>query len=502
MKINFSENEYWYGGYVVDGMKMPLDANSSATIDLTINNSLNQAVPFFVSSKGRYLWRDAGFKAIFENGIIELPDDVIVAGGFSSLRGAYLAAMKKHFPFHHETPAKELFEKPIYNSWIELTFFQNQQAIEQYAVDILNNGLPAGVLMIDDGWSNSYGDWQFHSGHFPSPKKMINRLKDMGYQVMLWVCPFVTPDTVKYREARDKKLLVTNKNGEPFITKWWNGYSAVLDMTNPKACEWLDGQLNDLVKLGVDGFKFDAGDSIYYDRENVTFAKATPNEQSIAWAKFGEKYAFNEYRVTFKAGGRPILQRLCDKNHAWGENGIVSLIPDTLAQGIMGYPYSCPDMIGGGEYLNFQECSDNLDQELFVRHSEIACLMPAMQFSAAPYRVLDKIHFRAIQKAIAIRKVYSKDILALVDHAAKTGEPIVRYMAYEFPDSGAEKIIDQFMLGSQFLVAPIVVKGQYTRKVFLPKGMWRTNDNEELMGNDDFVILQSDFGKPIILNRC
>lgn len=99
--------------------------------------------------------------------------------------------------------------------------------------------------------------------------------------------------------------------------------------------------------MGVDGFKFDAGDSMYYRDDNVTFGRVTPDEQSRLWAEFGEQYPYNEYRASFRAGGYALLQRLCDKDHSWGENGIASLIPDTLLQGITGHAYGCPDMIAG-----------------------------------------------------------------------------------------------------------------------------------------------------------
>ena len=51
---------------------------------------------------------------------------------------------------------------------------------------------------------------------------------------------------------------------------------------------------------------------------------------------------------------KSIMQRLWDKAHSWGEEGVLSLTSDVLLQGITGHPYYRPDMIGGGEYLNFQ----------------------------------------------------------------------------------------------------------------------------------------------------
>lgn len=48
-------------------------------------------------------------------------------------------------------------------------------------------------------------------------------------------------------------------------------------------------------------------------------------------------------------GGQPLVQRLRDRQHSWDLNGLASLIPNGLAQGLAGYAYICPDMIGGGK---------------------------------------------------------------------------------------------------------------------------------------------------------
>ncbi len=81
------------------------------------------------------------------------------------------------------------------------------------------------------------------------------------------------------------------------------------------------------------------------------------------------------------------MQRLCDKDHDWGNSGLAALIPDAIVQSITGHPFLCPDMIGGGEYRNFYD-RNSFDNELVVRWAQIACLMPVMQFSAAPWRIL------------------------------------------------------------------------------------------------------------------
>ncbi|MDF2484060.1 MAG: glycoside hydrolase [Herbinix sp.] len=501
MKKKILENEYWYGACVKYGLNMPFHEKSECILDFSSNTTPNQAMPLLVSSKGRYLWRKAGFKIIFQNGEIEFPDDVLLKSGFENLKGAYLSAMQAHFPFHQKMPSRNLFQKIIYCTWIELTFDQNQKDILKYAQNIIKNGMPAGVLVIDDGWSENYGEWRFHNGKFPEAKKMIERLHEMGFEVMLWVCPFVTADTVAYRDALNRDILIKQEDGNPYIVKWWNGYSAVLDMSNQKAQEWLIQQLKELQSMGVDGFKFDGGDSIYYKTDNLTALKVTPDEHCNLWSKFGEQFEFNEYRASFNAGGYGLLQRLCDKDHSWGNNGINSLIPDSLLQGLTGHPYSCPDMIGGGEYMNFLQAAEaSHDQELFVRHCEIACLMPAIQFSAAPFRILSEENFKAIMRSLEFRNKYIDTILRYVELAAATGEPVIRYMSYEFPEDPVERIIDQFMLGERLLVAPVYQKNCTGREVYLPKGNWKFGE-EELMSKGEIMYIDSVPGCPLVFER-
>ena len=501
MEIKFLENEFWYGSCVKYGVKMPFSVDTKEVIDFSINKTPNQAMPLLLSTKGRVLWRETGYKVEFDNGKMIVPDDCILEKNGDTLKEAYLYAMKKYFPFKNKIPARELFEKVVYNSWIELTFYQNEEDILKYAKNIIASGMPQGVLMIDDGWSEYYGDWRFHSGKFPNPEKMITELKELGFKVMVWICPFISPDSIKFRECEKKGILIKNGKGETLVTRWWNGYSAVLDFSNPETSIWLKEQLDKLQEIGVDGFKFDAGDSIYYNADDITYGNVTPDEQSKLWAEFGEQYPFNEYRVTFKAGGYPLMQRLCDKAHSWGVDGVASLIPDTLLQGLTGHPYGSPDMIGGGEYLNFIDMSSSrLDQELFVRHSEIACLMPAMQFSAAPFRVLNKENFEAILESIKVREKYIDYLLEMLDNTLVTGEPIIRYMSYEFPKENVERIINQFMLGDRYLVAPVYEKDKTGREVYVPQGTW-LYENEKIVSQGEKKYFESVPGIPVILER-
>lgn len=498
MKITFRENEFWYGGYVYGSSSMPVAPGENEVIDLRVNLSPNQAAPLLLSSKGRYIWGEEGFLAEFRENELTITGEVQVSDTEGTLKDAYLEAMRDHFPFGEKKLDERMVRQPVYNTWIELTFYQNEKDVLKYAHSILENDLPAGILMIDDGWSDYYGRWTFSHEKFPHAKEMIAELHQMGFTVMLWLCPFVTADTLAYRQARDMDILIKNTNGKPMITEWWNGYSASLDLSNPEALRWLKTQLDALQDLGVDGFKFDAGDCCFYPESMVTKGNVTPGEMCRLWCTFGEQYTLNEFRAAWKAGGMALMQRLCDKPHDWSIHGVNALLPDTLAQGILGMPFGSPDMIGGGEYLNFQENSDRLDEELFVRHGEIACLLPVMQFSAAPWRVLKKENFEKVRECVRTRENYSAYIERVWHHAEETGEPIVRYMEYEFPGQGMEQVNTQFMLGDRLLVAPICEKGNNSRYVDLPEGKWEQEDHTVLDGGKR-IILDGKPGHPICL---
>ena len=402
-----------------------------------------------------------------------------------SLREAFLFASRTYFPPSGRVPNELLFLSPQYNTWIELMYDQNQSDILKYARGIRGNGFPAGVLMVDDNWQQNYGQWDFRKNKFPDPKAMIASLHADGFKVMLWMCPFVNTNTEAYPELASRHLLLKDKSGAPALIKWWNGESALLDFTNPEAAAWFCRRLDYLQSAyQVDGFKFDGGDSSFY-KGAIAAKPASPNTHSELYGRIGLQYPLNEYRAMWKMGGQPLVERLRDKDHSWAD--LRKLIPNMLLAGLMGYPFSCPDMIGGGEYTSFQAGSI-IDQELVVRSAQCHALMPMMQFSVAPWRVLDKSHLAAVLKAVKIREKHKPYILSLARQSALTGEPMVRSMEYVFPHQGYERVNDQFFLGDQILVAPALKKGARQREVALPAGAWKGHDGKRYAGPAKVVL--------------
>jgi len=481
LKLTLLPNEVWWGGAVTLGRKMPF-GSAPVAVNLDGDNFGNQAAPLLLSSQGRYIWCEQAFAFSVEGDGLRVtsPGHVISYGQAGrTLRTAYAFAAKSFFPTDGKLPDRVLFAAPQYNTWIELMYDQNQRDILKYAHAIVDNGLPAGVLMIDDNWQETYGKWTFHPGRFPDPKAMMKELHALGFKVMVWVCPFVSADSDVYRALARKGFFLMEKPKDPAMVTWWNGKSALLDLTNPGARSWFTGELSRLQSdYGVDGFKLDAGDPRFYKPAYIGHEQVAANDHTRLFAEIGLAFPLNEYRASWKIAGRPLVQRLRDKNHEWADLQV--LIPDLVAAGLLGYTFVCPDMIGGGEFQSFLNTS-TIDQELIVRSAQVHALSPMMQFSVAPWRVLDAAHLSAVKQAVALRQRFTPKILELVKASAATGEPVLRPMAYVFPEGGYEQVNDQFMMGDDLLVAPMLTKAS-ARTVLIPPGRWKADDGTILSG--------------------
>lgn len=476
--VKILKDEYWYGGNVVLGGFLPFGRKSMFYSNDIKNYKYNQAAPFFLSNKGRYIWSDEGFKLKVVCGKIICKNNtskIELFSGFNDLKGAFLAASKKHFPAKSKMPPEIMFKIPQYCTWVELIDNQNQEDIINYAKSIIDNNMPPGEIIIDDGWQNGFGDWVFKKETFPDPHKMIKELQDMNFTVSLWICPFVSKDVPDFDLLVKNNALVRDKNNNLALRRWWNGRDYVLDLTNDFAVNWFMQKCQNLInEYGIKGFKQDAGDARYYKFTDITTKPTDPNKHSELWAKLASKFEYNELRACWKCGGEGYAQRLADKTHRWIRFvGLRSLIPNMLTLGIIGHPFGCPDMIGGGLEIDFDKPEEKYDHELFVRSSQCSCLMPMMQYSKSIWRLKRRYIANLCIEAANYHKKFEDVILDLARKSKETGEPILRYLEYEFPNEGFAKERQQFMLGDKYLVAPIVKKGQKVKKIKLPSGNWK-----------------------------
>lgn len=495
VSLDLLPSEYWWGGHTFKGMKMPYSAKREFRDSLIDNNACNQTVGLLLSSKGRWIWNNEPFRFEFKDGKLSLADNG--KGKFEqgrakeeTLRGAFRESSARYFPADGKMPDELLFTAPQWNTWVELTYNQNQRDVLAYAESIIRNGFKPGVIMIDDTWQHAYGVWDFNYKRFPNPKEMCAKLHKMGFKVMLWVCPYVGLDTWEIREELKNSKecgCIRDNFGNIAIFHWWNGRSACVDFTSPLGRDWFAGKLRYLQnEYGVDGFKFDAGDMSAYafKFKAHTPEGCTAHGQSKAYGEFGLQFPLNEYRTVWQLAGRPLAQRLQDKGNGWHD--LRQCVSDIIACGVLGYSFCCPDMIGGGQWTVFHgERAKKANFKVVARSAQMHALMPMMQFSLNPWRVMtnpgDEKYLKAISKAAKIRERFSDKILKCAKASAKTGEPIAAHMEYAFPGNGFEEICDQWVIDGDLIVAPILSENN-AREVSLPPGKWRDDEGRVHVG--------------------
>ena len=489
--VNPEPDETWRGGTTFYGGDQPYV--STPRRDLSKRSYWNMCAPLFVSTRGRYVWSERPFAFSFTNETMyieyEAEKPIVVKAG-STLREAYLAASRRHFPPAGRMPDELFFARPQFNSWIESQLVGNgQRMIEDYVEAMMKNGFSCGVFMIDDGWApkDRYGDLAFDRELFPEPQSLFGKLRSYGIKTILWTTPYIFDKACFRKEGEQRNLFFRHADGKIYEGSYWPTLPAcgVLNLIDVNVWSPIAARYRQFMdEYGFDGYKFDFTDAeclLNKDRRDARAiplpAGKVPADYTEAWGRFASSFTFNELRAGWKYGGLPLVCRLQDKDHSWED--LRKLVPDVLSAGMIGCAYVCPDMIGGGNAGHFRQASkDNaIDAKLFVRSAQVQALMPMMQFSAAPWRILDKEHLAYCRAAADLHVEFAPHILALARHASQTGEPIVRPMEYVFPHQGLDKCRQQFMLGDKYLVAPVVSPDD-TVEIYLPTGKWRDDEGK------------------------
>lgn len=376
----------------------------------------------------------------------------------------------KHFGHPTELPPEGLFTKPTWTTWARYKTAINQEVVLKFADEIIVNDYPYHVMEIDDRWQVYYGDLEFDPQRFPNPKTMIDELHAKGFKVTTWVIPFLDERSNAFAEGTKNGWLVRQPDGSPYLAPWWQGHGGLLDVTNPSALEWFFERLNRLkVRTGCDGFKFDAGEACFLPDDAVTHQKIHSNEYTKMYVDAVAKHhRLTEVRSGWKNQTAPIFFRQWDKTTSWGlDNGLHSVLTGALAMSMAGYPFTLPDMVGGNEY------DEKADADMMIRWTQLNALLPSMQFSLAPWDYgADATEL--CRRFANLHVEFAPKILEIARASISKGQPIIRPIFWLDPtDERALTCDDEFLLGDEFLVAPVITPNTRKRDVYLTRGKWR-----------------------------
>ncbi len=372
-------------------------------------------------------------------------------------------------------PEKSFIGDTLFCTWTQYPRAISQARILEMAQAIRSRDFPCSTLIIDDRWESGFGELTF-SKDFPDPIEMVASLHKLGFKVLLWVTPFINEETANFKTLAEKGLLVmTMDKTKPSLLKWWGGCAGLVDLTNPEARKWYKDKLLDLKNnIGIDGFKIDGGDAKYQPDPMLSkwHCPIGDSGYSNLLLELFEEIAPNncESRTAWLSQNRKIIWREGGKDSHWGlDNGLQAMVTLGLHLSLMGYDTLIPDMVPGRVQTMISSLPLPTD-ELFIRWTEASAFFPLFQFSYFPWNYSEPTS--AIAKKFAMLHKNLEDYL--LETAENRKVPILRPLWYDEPDRKEfYSVNDQFLLGRDLLIAPVLNEHQLARDIVLPSGLWK-----------------------------
>ena len=402
--------------------------------------------------------------------------------------------------------------------------YRTQEEVLSVARKYRELGIALDVIVIDFFHWTRQGDWCFDPEYWPDPKAMCDELHAMGTKVMVSVWPSVDKKSKNFEELFEKGLLIRTERG-CIQTYDFQGDCLEIDVTNPEARKFLwEKCKKNYYDYGIDMFWLDNAEPDYavYDYDNYRYALGCALEVSNIYPQL--------YAKTF-CDGITALGRQNEMIHlirsGWaGSQKYASLIwsgdiPSTFESlqdqlsaglniGLAGIPWWTTD-IGG--FMTDDVAAPEF-RELLLRWFEFAVFSPILRMHGdrGPHDIpplSDKEYgggslytghpnelwsygeeaFTIMKKHLERRQTLKPYIETLMKEASTTGAPIMRTMFYEFPnDAKCWELSDQYMFGSDYLVAPILHAGETKRNVYLPAGQWKNLDDNTVYDGAQTIV--------------
>lgn len=384
-----------------------------------------------------------------------------------------------------------------------------EEVVRQYRA----HDLPLDVIHLDIDYMQGYRVFTFDTKRFPDPRGLADRLSGQGIKLVTIVDPGVKyqpparnassinsakpelePQDQRYYvfdEGMQQNYFQHRRNGDLFIPKVWPGDSVFIDYTKPDARRWWGDLHRAYLDNGVSGIWNDMNepsDFVDQNGKNQVDVVSFDEGENSTHAKNRNVFALLEARATYEGlerlqpnkrpyvitrAGYAGIQRYStmwtgDTNSTW--DALALNVPMFTTLGLSGEPFVGSD-VGG-----FMGRGNG---ELLVRGYQISFLAPFCRnhkvidgYDQEPWR-FGKYYEDIIRKYLKLRYQLLPFLYTTLEEAHRNGVPLFRPLLLNYQDDPSTyNVDDEFMIGEDLLVAPIVKADVTTRMVYLPKGIW------------------------------
>ncbi len=509
LNISVGENIYGFGEkfstFVKNGQTVDVWNNDGGTC----SEQTYKSIPFYVSSRNYGVFVNHP-----ENVNFEVASETVSKVSFT-VQGERL----QYFVFGGETVADvishytDLTGKPAlppaytFGLWLTTSFTTDydEKTCSYFIDEMERRDIPLEVFHFDCFWMREFRwcDFTWDSRMFPDPKAMLERLKKKNIEICVWINPYIAQLSSLFDEGAENGYFIKNKDGSVFQCDMWQPGMALVDFTNPAACEWYKSKLKVLCEMGVDAFKTDFGERIPTDV--CYFDGSDPY-------KMHNYYTYLYNKTTFE-----VLEEFYGKNKAclfarsataggqqfpvhWGGDcfsnyeSMWETIRGGLSLCLSGFGFFSHDISGfeatGTPDLYKRWCAFGLMSTHSRLHGNSSYRVP-WNFDEESCDVLR--HFTKL-KGRLMPYLYSN---AVKTH--ETGVPMMRAMVVDFgSDPGTLSLDRQYMLGDALMVAPVFCEDG-TASFYLPDtGRWTDIQTGEVLEGGRWYEKKYDyFGMPL-----
>jgi len=366
--------------------------------------------------------------------------------------------------------------------------------VRQIANELRTRNIPCDVLYLDIDYMDGYRVFTWNPQKFPAPAVLLGDLVDIGFKTVAILDPGVKVDpTYKvYQSGLSEDVFLKTPRGKLYTGAVWPGESAFPDFTSAKVRSWWASQFEALLRPGVAGIWNDMNEPAIFGKGKN---REIPDKVQHNFEDRGAEHieAHNLYGMLMARASREALEKARpDKRpfnitraaHAGAQRYASTWTGDNAADwdhlrlsitmvmnsGLSGLAFNGPDI--GGYY-------GNTEPELYVRWLQLGAMLPFFRVHTTantephePWSFGPQYETIARQ-TIELRYKLLPYLYSIFAQCAQHGWPILRPLFLLDPSNPElRKVDDAFMVGESLLVAPVTIKGQTTREVYLPHGRW------------------------------
>jgi alpha-glucosidase len=369
--------------------------------------------------------------------------------------------------------------------------------VEEVVNEYRKRDLPLDVVHLDIDYMQGYRVFTFDKDRFPDPKALTDKLAGQGVKVVTIVDPGVKHPTDKneryhaFDQGLEKNYFQRRRNGDLFVPRVWPGESVFVDYTVPEARRWwgdlhrvytdngIAGIWNDMNepsdfvdqtgKNQLDVVSYDEGEKSTHAKNRNTFALLMSRATYEGLERLRpDRRPYVITRAAYAGIQRYATMWTGDTNSTWEALGLN--IPMFTSLGLSGEPFVGSDVggfIGRG------------NGELLVRSYQVSFLAPFCRnhkvidgYDQEPWR-FGKYYEDIIRKYLKLRYALMPYLYTTLEEAHRTGVPPFRPLLLNYQDDPSTyNLDDQFMVGNDLLVAPIMKPDVTRRLIYLPAGSW------------------------------